>query len=241
MDIISKRPLNIENFKLFGTAHILTVVIMFAIFICLTIYAKKNTGFAKKYKTVLLILLIFQEVIYKLWGGFYQDVDLTVVFSLHLSSVSVLLCIWLLIRYNQNIFNVMYFWGLVAVPQAIITPGIIRYGFPHLRFFHIFSIHITAIFVIIYFIVIENKRLLKGSLFKTIIITNIYGIIVFVINMIFSTNYMFIGRKSSFGSILDYMGPWPYYLIYMDIAMVLVFSIAYIPMWLSLKKRSEIV
>lgn len=230
MDLISKHPVNIEPFKLFGIAHILTVFILVVIFTVAIMYAKKNMKFALSLKKILLVLLVIQEVLYRLWGGFYQDNDLTVVFSLHLSSISILLCIWLLIRYNQKIFDVMYFWGLLAVPQAIITPGIIRYGFPHLRFFHILSVHVTALFVIIYFLVIEKKRLSKGALLRTIVITNIYGAFVFVVNMVFSTNYMFIGRDSSFTSILNLLGPWPYFIIYMDLIMIVVFSIAYIPM-----------
>lgn len=241
MDIISKQPVNIESFKLFGMSHILTVIIMVLVFIILIRLSMRNSGFSLYFKRYLLISLIIQEVLYKMWAGLYQEIDLTIIFSLHLSSISVILCIILLIKYNQKIFDVMYFWGLVAVPQAIITPGIITFGFPHLRFFHIFSIHITTIFVIVYFLVVEKKRISKNALVRVIITTNLYGAFVFVINIIFSTNYMFIGKKSSFSPVLNFLGEWPYFIIYMDILAIILFTVAYLPMRKSAIKKDLVI
>ena len=144
MDILSKRPAFIEPFKLFGPAHLLTVLIMIIIGIVIIKKSKNNEKFSKKIKLFLIINLIAMDLGYRLWSGFYQTNDLVGMFSVHVSSVSVLLSIIVLIKYNQKIFDVLFYWALLLVPQAIITPGIYRFGFPHLRFFHILWIDIKC-------------------------------------------------------------------------------------------------
>lgn len=184
---------------------------------------------ARKYpkviKSYLIIALIFMDLAYRLWGGFYQGLDLDVFFTLHLSSAAVVLTIITLTRYRQFLFDVLIYWVFLAVPQAIITPGIIRYGFPHLRFFHILWIHFMVITAVFYMILIEKQRPSKFSLKRALIVTHIYGGFVFIINLIFDTNYMFIGRKTSAVTIIDFLGPWPYYILVLDAILITTFVV----------------
>ena len=136
MDILSKRPEMIESFKLFGSAHIITVLIMIIIGIVIIRKSVNNVKFSKFIKVFLITSLIILDLAYRLWSGFYETNDLVGMFSVHISSVSVFLSIVVLIKFNQKIFDVLFYWALILVPQAILTPGIYRYGFPHLRFFH---------------------------------------------------------------------------------------------------------
>ncbi len=223
MDIISKQP-NLEPFKLFGSAHIITVVVML-LFFSYMIHLCKYEKFRKVFKVSMLIGLIVLDVSFRLWSGFYQTSDFIGMFSVHISSASIVLSIWLLISYNQKVMDVLFYWGLIMVPQAIITPGIYRYGFPHLRFFHIFLIHFMVLFTVIYYMKVEKKRLSKPHLKYVIIMTHLYAFGVFVVNMIFSTNYMFIGRKTNLPSLINYLGEWPYYIISLDVIMILLFVV----------------
>lgn len=236
MDIFSKNPVNIEAFELFGKAHLVTALVMILFFSVMTIIAKRSTWFAASFRKYLLVSLVLQEIFYRMWVGFYQGFYPKDFFSLHISSVSVWLSIYLLISYRQKVFDVMYFWGLLAVPMAVITPGLVRYGFPHFRFFHNLLVHITVIFVIIYFLFIEKRCISKGANIRTIVITNIYGAFVFVVNLVFDTNYMFTGRKITAASLLDFLGPWPYYIVVLDVIMVVLCCTAYLPFYYKYKR-----
>lgn len=222
MDFISKHPEHIERFKLFGFHHLMTLGLMLILSILILLIARKYPQMIKGY---LIASLIIMDMAYRLWGGFYQGVDLKVFFTLHLSSAAVALTIVTLLRFRQFLFDVLIYWALLAVPQAIITPGIIQYGFPHLRFFHILWIHLTVMTAVFYMLLIEKKRPSRHSLGRALIVTHIYGLVVFIINMIFDTNYMFIGRKTSAASIIDYLGPWPYYILVLDVILIISFCI----------------
>lgn len=220
MDVISKRPISIEAFKLFGSAHLITVFCMIVFGFIFIKYAKKHP---KQSRYFLIINLITMDLLYRLWSGFYQSSNLVGMLSVHVSSASVLLAVLVLVRYNQKVFDVLFYWGLILVPQAIITPGIIRYGFPHLRFFHIFWIHFLVVYAIMYLLLVEKRRPSKVSLKRALLVTHLYTVFVFVINQVFDTNYMFIGKKSSLPSLLDYLGPWPYYIIVLDVILIVLF------------------
>lgn len=222
MDILSKHPESIEKFQLFGIHHLITVVIMLLVSIGILFLARK---YPKVIKGYLIIALIVMDLAYRLWGGFYQGSDLDVFFTLHLSSAAVVLTIITLIHYRQFFFDILIYWAFLAVPQAIITPGIIRYGFPHLRFFHILWIHFMVITAVFYMILIEKHEPSKISLKRALIVTHIYGGFVFIINLIFDTNYMFIGRKTSAATIIDFLGPWPYYILVLDVILITTFVV----------------
>lgn len=222
MELIDKHPKGIAPFELFGTAHVVTVLIMAVIGAAILLVARK---YSKPVKYFLLISLIIMDLSYRLWGGLYQSVHLDVLLTLHLSSAAVFLSIVLLIHFNQKAFDVLIYWAFLAVPQAIITPGITRYGFPHLRFFHILWIHITVILVVLFLLLIEKKRPSKKSLQNALIVTHLYGAGVFFVNMYFHTNYMFIGRKTSAQTLIDFLGPWPWYIVILDFILILCFIV----------------
>lgn len=220
MNIISKTP-DLEPFQLFGWAHILTVLVM-GIMLFLSFRKYKDHTF---YKYGVIISLIVLDVGYRLWAGFYEKPNYISMYSVHISSASVILAVWCLIKFNQRVFDVLFYWGLIFVPQAIITPGIVKYGFPHVRFFHIFLIHYMVIVAIVYLVKIEKRRLSQSHLLHVIVATHLYAGFVWLINHQYGTNYMFINRAGNFPSLLRYLGEYPYYLISLDIMMIVLFVV----------------
>lgn len=220
MDIFSKQP-GFESFKLFGTAHIVTVFMMSLLLVVIYKKFKDKTY----YKYVLIISLLVLDIGFRLWAGFYETPNYVSMFSVHISSAAVILSVWCLVKFNQRVFDVLFYWGLLFVPQAIITPGIVKYGFPHMRFFHIFLIHFLVINTIVYLLLVEKRRLSRHHFIYVLITTHLYSGFVWLVNNHFGTNYMFINRASNFPSLLNYLGPYPHYLISLDIIMIVLFLI----------------
>jgi hypothetical integral membrane protein (TIGR02206 family) len=225
MDILSKRPEMIDPFKLFGWAHLITLALMIFIGIFIISKSLSNKKFSKYAKFFIIVNLMLMDLSYRLWSGFYQTNNISGLLSIHISSMSVILSVIVLIRFKQKIFDVLFYWALILVPQAIITPGIYRFGFPHLRFFQILWVHFLVLYTIVYLLWVEKRRLSKNNLRRALIVTHIYGFFVFIVNMIFNTNYMFIGNKSSVPSLIQYLGPWPYYIFVLDIILIVLFIV----------------
>jgi uncharacterized membrane protein YwaF len=58
---------------------------------------------------------------------------------------------------------------------------------------------------------------------------NIYAAIIYPINMLLGTNFLYINGKPATASILDMLPAWPYYLIYMELIGIVVFMLLYLP------------
>ena len=228
-EFISKNPSVIKPFALFGTSHILALMTVIFFIATFTNLSNKYEGVQKFYKAFLLTALPLQEITFRLWDCFYQDLRFESLFSLHLCSIAIFLCIIILVKYNQFMFEILFFWGLGGATQALLTPDISIYGFPHFRFFQVFLSHGLIIATIIYFLLVEDKRVRKGSLKRVLINTNIYALFVFFINSIFKTNYLFINHKPYTPSLIDLLGPWPFYIIWLELIMIVVFTLLYMP------------
>ena len=76
---------------------------------------------------------------------------------------------------------------------------------------------------------VEGYRPTLRSLGKVIIGLNLLMIIVSVANWFLDSNYMFLAYKPVEPSALDFLGPWPLYILQMEIVGVILCSLLYLP------------
>lgn len=112
---------------------------------------------------------------------------------------------------NQRVFDVVYFWGLSGVFQGLITPDI-THDFPHFHFFRFWIGHNGMVIAIIYATVVYKMRPTLNSLKTAFIALNLFLILSAVVNLILDANYFWICGKPPMASLLDFMGPWPWYI-----------------------------
>jgi hypothetical integral membrane protein (TIGR02206 family) len=66
---------------------------------------------------------------------------------------------------------------------------------------------------------------------------NVYMVLVFMINSILGSNYLFIMRPPDTPSLIDALGPWPWYILSLEVIGLLTSVILYLPFalkdWLS--------
>src|SRR5512144_1767237 len=117
----------------------------------------------------------------------------------------------------------MYFMGIAGAIQALATPDLGMYGFPHFRFFQTFISHGLIVTSAIYMTVVEGFRPTWKSLLRVAVWMNIYMVVVFFINRAIGSNYLMINAKPNTPSLLDLMPPWPIYILYMEALGVVMF------------------
>lgn len=83
---------------------------------------------------VFVAVLVISEISYHSWFIYVNSWTPRYCLPLHLSDLSVYLVIILLLTKNLTLFKFLYFAGLGSALQAILTPDLGRYGFPHFRF-----------------------------------------------------------------------------------------------------------
>lgn len=174
-----------------------------------------------------LILLISELTLY-VWyvhTGFWDLVDSL---PFHLCSISLILSIIMLLTRSYFWFEITYFLGIGGALQAMVTPEL-AYDFPHYRYFHFFLAHIAIILSSLYMLWYEKCRPTIKSVWKAFVALNILAFVVFFINKVTGGNYMFLARKPSNPSLIDLLGPYPWYILSLEVVAFAIFFILYLP------------
>ncbi len=218
-------------FQLFSTPHIIALIFIAIIIFCLCFFLKneKNGNLRKPFCYTIAALLILQEFGYTLWHVSINDFHFGLHLPLHLCGASVLLSAFLLITRNQTIYEITYFWGLGGATQALLTPELGIFDFPHYRFFQLFTSHGLIILAVFYMIFVEKYRPEFKSVWKVFLITNFYLVFIIVVNLLTNGNYLFICHKPETASLMSYLGPWPWYILSLEGVALLSFLILYLP------------
>lgn len=212
-------------FQLFDSLHITyliayTLVTIFIFFIINNL-GSRNSG---RNSAIIIAGLKISELVYRhlIFGESWANL-----LPLHLCNISLIISIIFMFTYNSFLFQLAYFWSIGAI-FALLTPEV-RLAFP--AFWHIsfFVTHFYLLFVDLYGIIkLKIKPTLSGY-FSSVILLNLLAFGVFFINKKLGTNYMFLNYKPAFSSPLDFFGPWPLYIIPVEILFFTLAFLAYLP------------
>lgn len=75
---------------------------------------------------------------------------------------------------------------------------------------------------------IEGFKPTFKSVIKAFITLNILAGFVFITNQIIGSNYMFLSRKPSNVSIIDFLGPYPWYILSLEVVALTLFILLYL-------------
>lgn len=135
----------------------------------------------------------------------------------------------MLITKSYRVYEFMYFMGIAGAIQALATPDLGIYGFPHFRFFQTFISHGLIVTSAIYMTAVEGFRPTWKSMLRVAVWMNIYAGIVYYINTVIGSNYLMINYKPGLPSLLDLLPEWPIYILYMELIGVISMLLLYLP------------
>ncbi len=218
-------------FSFFSQNHINALLFLFGVYIIIFLFRKKlkNPKIDIKMRYIIASALIFQELSLSIWRLYNGDWHPGTSLPLHLCGASIVLSAIMLINKNYTLFEINYFWGLGGAIQALLTPDIGMYGFPHYRFFQFFTSHGLIIVAVLYMVFVHQYAPEHRSIWKVFKITLVYTGVIAILNIIYNGNYLFICWKPENGSIIDAMGPWPWYIIPLALVAIISFYIWYAP------------
>ena len=130
---------------------------------------------------------------------------------------------------SYRIYEFVYFLGIGGSIQALATPDLGIYGFPHFRFFQTFLSHGLIITSALYMTAVENFRPTWKSVMRVAIWTNIYVIATYFLNLYIGSNYLNLMAKPATPSLLDYLPDWPVYILYMELLGIATILLLYLP------------
>lgn len=218
------------EFELFGVSHILALLTLAVLNVLMVIWQRRTKSGKTRtwFRYGLAALLIGQEITLNLWYAYTGQWSVAKSLPLHLCGASLILCAVLLVNKRYALYEVAYFWGFAGATQALLTPDS-TYGFPHYRYFQVFISHGAIVIACVYMTFVVGYRPHLRSVWKTFWITNVYTAIIGLFNWLVGANYLFICHKPDTPSLLDVMGPWPWYILALEGVGVFFFLLFYAP------------
>lgn len=216
-------------FELFGVAHIGALI--FVLVLNLFLFRFRNASDATKIKVrwTLALILWGNEIAWHAWNYAVGKWTIQTMLPLHLCSLLVWTGALMLVTRKYAIYEFMYFLGIGGALQALLTPDLGIYGFPHFRFFQTFTSHGLIVTSAVYMTVVEGMRPTWKSILRVAIWMNIYVVIVYFINTAIGSNYLMINYKPNTPSLLDLLPDWPLYVLYMEAIGIVTCLLLYLP------------
>jgi hypothetical integral membrane protein (TIGR02206 family) len=216
-------------FELFGNTHLAAIGALVLLNLILISFRNASDGTKAALRWLLALILLVNEIAWHYWNYSVGRWTIQTMLPLHLCSILVWLGALMLMTKNYRIYEFMYFMGIAGAIQALATPDLGIYGFPHFRFFQTFTSHGLIVTSAIYMTVVEGFRPTLRSILRVVIWTNVYALIVFFINSAIGSNYLMINHKPELPSLLDLLPEWPVYILYMELIGFVSILLLYFP------------
>jgi hypothetical integral membrane protein (TIGR02206 family) len=216
-------------FEFLGVTHLAALAFLILLNLFLFRYRAADESRKRSIRWTLALILWVNELAWHSWHFAFGTWTIQTMLPLHLCSLLVWAGGLMLVTKNYSIYEFMYLAGIGGAIQALITPDLGIYGFPHFRFFQTFISHGLIITSAIYMTVVERFRPTWKSLLRIAIWLNIYMVIVYFINTAIGSNYLMINGRPATPSLLDLLPDWPVYILYMEVLGLMTFLLLYLP------------
>ncbi|MCZ8511029.1 TIGR02206 family membrane protein [Paenibacillus filicis] len=219
-----------EHFVPYTGAHLASLLVLLGLALAMfrfRITIRSSPSLKKRIRTLLLLSLLLPEAGLYVWYFRYSLWDIRYTLPLELCSMTLILSIVMLATGNRLLYQILFFAGIGGALQAVLTPNL-GYPFPHFIFFHFFIAHSAIILAPLYMTWIEGYRPTLRSIGLTMLFLNVLLVIFGPVDRVLGANYMFLLHKPETASLLDLLGPYPYYLLSEELIALVIFLFMYV-------------
>jgi hypothetical integral membrane protein (TIGR02206 family) len=217
-----------QYFRLFGASHLIILACIVALPAILAAAARRKISLRRSLRIALATALSANAVV---WYGYLAARHwLTFPDGLPLELCDATLCVavFALFTLNATAFDLAYYGALAGTSMAVLTPDLWE-RFPSFSTIQFFIAHGLVIVGVLYLIWSREARPRAGSIWRAMLGLNTFAIFTGTFDWIFRTNYMYLRAKPDNPSLLDYLGPWPWYIAATEIVALALFTLLYVP------------
>jgi hypothetical integral membrane protein (TIGR02206 family) len=174
---------------------------------------KRGDGFAlpvgRALAVAILAAYVTEHITYALRDRWTVELNL----PLHLTDAVTLTSIAALWRPQSALLvELVYFWALSASLQAVLTPDLGQ-TFPDVLYFTYFATHSGAVVAACLLVFGSRRTPRPDAVRRTYALTLCFTALAAAGTVLTGGNYMYLRHKPAHGSLLDFMGPWPVYIL----------------------------
>jgi hypothetical integral membrane protein (TIGR02206 family) len=155
---------------------------------------------------------------------------------LHLCDFLILVAVYALATLEPTACELLYFWGGTGTLLATLTPDL-REGWPDWRFVVYFGLHVTVVVAAAVVVFGLGRRPRPGAAGRALLLTNAYAAVVGIVDGVWGKNFLYLREKPWAPTLLDWLGPWPVYILAVEALALLLFLLLALPFDPALRQR----
>lgn len=221
-----------SNFHLFGAAHIIILAAVVALGAALAVVQRRVLREKIWLRIGLGTVLLAGAVG---WYAYLEGSGQHIFpwqLPLELCNISVFLIAIVLLTLSKGVFDIAYYWALAGSTMALLTPNLWEH-FPSLSTVQFFVAHGLVVSATLYLVWTGQARPRRGSVLRAMIAVNVMALFDGAFDAMFKTDYMYLRFKPQNVSLLNYLGPWPWYVLAAEPVALGLFLLLYLPFWRS--------
>jgi len=216
------------NFQLFGTAHLVILCAVPFLAGVLAFVQRQLAPGTSWLRLGLATVFLMDTLLY--YGDMAVRGQLTFPdhLPLELCDASLFLMIVVLFTLRKPLFDLAYYGALAGATMALLTPNLLE-PFPSFGTVQFFIAHGLIVASALYLVWSRQIQPRAGSVGRAMLALNIYAAVIGTFDYFFKTDYMYLRAKPQNASLLNFLGPWPWYIVATEGVALGLFLLMYLP------------
>jgi hypothetical integral membrane protein (TIGR02206 family) len=187
---------------------------------------------------VLAVVIIANEVGWWIWLGLHHAMSLSYGLPLQLCDVAAGISAAALWFRTRVLVELTYFWGIAGTANGLITPDITDH-FPSYPFLQYFVQHGAIVAAALFLVVGLKLTPRPWAPVRVFGLTLVLLAVDSVANLLTDGNYLYLRQTPGVRSLLNLMGPWPWYIVGAAILAAILFTLLDLPFRISARGRDR--
>lgn len=219
----------VNTFEPFSLEHFAPIALTALIGFVLIKVARRSTDSKQRLIGMGIALIPFLSVSIRMLyllivGEFTIQGDL----PLHLCRLIAILAPFVMYFKWRMWSGIFYFWIFIGTLGANLLPDL-NDGFPSLEYFLFWLLHSVLVILPFYLVFVYRIKIQLKDLIITFVATNIFLCICWMLNLSIGSNYFYTMEKPNTGGLLDFLGEYPFFLLYGQLLILGFLLVFYLP------------
>jgi hypothetical integral membrane protein (TIGR02206 family) len=218
------------NFRFLGLAHFLIIAAVVFVAAVFALVQRNIAPGARWLRISLGVVLMGDSAFWYTYLAVTGQRIFPSMVPIELCDVTLYLVALVLFTRSAALFDIAYYWALAGSSMALITPDVTGH-FPSIATVQFFVEHGLCVSGVLYLVWSRQARPRPGSIARTMIAGNLLAVFDGVFDWKFKTDFMYICAKPARASLLNILGPWPWYIATSEGVALILFLLLYLPFW----------